>query len=240
MRRARLCMRAALVAAAFVVVSIAPSAAEDAAVRAATVDAAAADGAAADAAAADAAAPDGAGIDGSGVDSADAAVPPPSRPVVQEVGSPDQPVHVVDHGTSWSIHAESVVAQALFDAWHEAGGPIVTSKVVLDYPYTMSVHRVPAERILERMLDGWSYTLHYAANGRLERVRVYSPVPTRMFKTPRLAESLGAWEQRETAGPAAGAANGGGTGSAPAANGDGGGAGDAPPAAALPPPAPTD
>jgi hypothetical protein len=120
-------------------------------------------------------------------------------PEIRVVGENEtERIHVVDHGGRWSLHAESVVAASLFRLWHQAGGPEVTSKVLLDYPYTLSVHSVTPERILEGVLEGWSYTLHYDANGRLERVRVYSAEPQRMFKTPRLVESLAAWRQLET------------------------------------------
>ena len=125
-------------------------------------------------------------------------------PQVQVLGTTEQRVHLVDHNGTWSMHAQSVIASELLRAWHEAGGPDVQAKLVLDYPYTLSMHRVPAERILERVLEGWSYTLHYDVSGKLARVRVYSPEPQRMFKTPRLVESLAAWKQLEsgTAAPA--------------------------------------
>ena len=127
-------------------------------------------------------------------------------PEIHTLGAEDQRVFVVDHGGTWSMHAESVVAGSLFVSWHEAGGPDVLAKVVLDYPYTLSLHRVTAERILERMLEGWSYTLHYDAGGHLERVRVYSAEPQRIFKTPRLTESLADWKKQETGEPAPAAA----------------------------------
>ncbi|HXC52576.1 MAG TPA: hypothetical protein VN634_16965 [Candidatus Limnocylindrales bacterium] len=137
------------------------------------------------------------------VDAAPADVPKPSGPQVQTLGPDDQRLYLVDHGGTWSMHAESVVAGSLLHSWHEAGGPLVTSKVILDYPFTLSVHRTSAERILEHILEGWSYTLHYDAKGRLEAVRVYSPEPQRMFKTPRLTESFSAWRLLENGAPAA-------------------------------------
>ena len=126
---------------------------------------------------------------------------------VQTFGPDDQRIYVVDHTGTWSMHAESVAAGVLLRGWHEAGGPLVTSKVILDYPFTLSLHRVTAERILERVLEGYSYTLHYDAKGRLEAVRVYSPEPQRNFKTPRLVESFAAWKLLETSAPAAAASS---------------------------------
>ncbi len=143
----------------------------------------------------------------------------PSGPPVQTLGPDDQRLYLVDHGGTWSMHAESVVAGSLLHSWHEAGGPLVTSKVILDYPFTLSVHRTSGERILEHILEGWSYTLHYDAKGRLEAVRVYSPEPQRMFKTPRLTESFSAWRLIENGEPAAASPQ------------------NAAPAAAAPPPA---
>lgn len=127
----------------------------------------------------------------------------PQAPVVQSFGEGSQTLYLVDHGDTWSMHAEELPAEAIFKGWQEAGGPEIVSKVVLDFPFTLSMHRVTTERIVGRILEGYGYTLHYDARGRLERVRVYSPQPARMFKTPRLVESLGSWRQVETPAPAA-------------------------------------
>jgi len=155
---------------------------------------------------------------------------------IRTLGPDDQRLYVVDHGDTWSMHAESVVASVLFQSWHEAGGPEVLSKAALDYPFTLSLHRVKTERIIERILEGWSYTLHYDGSGRLELIRVYSPEPSRNFKTPRLVESLAAWKQLEVPPPPASppqpeANVAPAEESAPAD-------GDAPPDAAAPSPAP--
>lgn len=118
--------------------------------------------------------------------------------VVQSLGGGDAKIQLVDHGDTWSMHAENVMAQDIFRLWHEAGGPEVVMKTPLDYPFTLSVHRQDTERIVERILEGWGRTLHYDAKGRLVLVRSYSPKPARIFKTPRLVESLGTWRQEET------------------------------------------
>jgi len=128
----------------------------------------------------------------------DGEAPLPSAPVVQTLEDGDAKFYVVDHGATWSIHAENVTVEAIFRAWHEVGGPEVNSKVKLDYPFTLSLHRVEMERVVERMLDGYGHTLHFDANGRLDSVRVYSPEPARVFKTPRLVESLATWREVET------------------------------------------
>lgn len=121
--------------------------------------------------------------------------------VVETLGGGDAKIHLVDHGDCWSMHAENVLAQDIFRLWHEAGGPAVEMKTPLDFPFTMSVHRMSTERIVDRILEGWGRTLHFDAKGRLELVRTYSPKPARLFKTPRLVESLGTWRQVETAKP---------------------------------------
>ena len=117
---------------------------------------------------------------------------------VQVLGDGDQRIYVVDHGATWSMHVENVPVYSLFDSWHQAGGPVVISKALLDYSFTLSLHRVAPERIVERILEGYGHTLHYDANGRLEQVRVYSPAPTRIFKAPRLVEGLARWREAES------------------------------------------
>lgn len=128
----------------------------------------------------------------------DGEAPPPPAAVVQTLEDGDAKFYVVDHGATWSMHAENVTAESIFRAWHEVGGPEVNSKVKLDYPFTLSLHRVDIERIVERILDGYGHTLHFDADGRLDSVRVYSPEPARSFKTPRLVESLATWREIET------------------------------------------
>lgn len=122
-------------------------------------------------------------------------------PVVQTLGDGDQKLYVVNHDGTWSMHVENLITGDLVRLWREVGGPHVVAKTVLDRPYTLSVHKLPPERIFERLLDGFDYTLHYDAAGRLERVRVYSldPSSASTFKTPRLVESLGSWRELETA-----------------------------------------
>ena len=129
----------------------------------------------------------------------DAAV---DQPVVQTLGDGDQKLYVVNHDGTWSMHVESLITEELVRLWQEVGGPQVVAKTPLERPYTLSVHKLPAERIFERLLDGFDYTLHYDARGRLERVRVYSldPSSASTFKTPRLVEGLGGWREVETAG----------------------------------------
>jgi hypothetical protein len=118
-------------------------------------------------------------------------------PEIQVMGEGDQRVFVVNHGDSWSMHVENVQAQALLEHWHEVGGPKVEAKSILDYPFTLSVHHLAAERIVERILDGYGFTLHYDGKGKLDGVRVYSAEGTRIYKTPRLTESLTSWKQAE-------------------------------------------
>jgi hypothetical protein len=125
----------------------------------------------------------------------------PPEVEVLTLGNGDQKVQLVDHGDCWSMHAENVMAMNIFAAWREVGGPEVIMKSPLDYPYTLSVHRVPTERLVARILEGYGHTLHYGPDGRLAQVRVYSPEPARLYKTPRLVESLGTWRQVETAKP---------------------------------------
>jgi len=132
-----------------------------------------------------------------------AAADPATAAKVQTLGDGDQKLFLVDHHGTWSMHAENVTTEQIFRLWSENGGPQITTKSLLDRPYTLSVHRLEPERIVERVLEGYSYTLHYDADARLERVRVYSLSPTAMFKTPRLVETLGKWKEVETAAPAA-------------------------------------
>lgn len=122
----------------------------------------------------------------------------PAAPAVQILGSGDQRIQVVDHDGSWSMHAENVMAETIFELWHEVGGPVVERKTPLDFPFTLSVHLETTERIVARILDGYGYTLHFNEQGLLELVRSYSPKPGRIFKTPRLVQSQGTWRQVES------------------------------------------
>lgn len=132
-------------------------------------------------------------VEGAAASGADAAAP-----AMQVLGEPGQRLYLVDHGARWSMHAENLATDVLLRLWQQAGGPEVISKTLLDRGYTISVHRLEANRIVERLLDGYGYTLHYDENGRLVRVRVYSPVPGPVFKTPRVVESLSKWSDEET------------------------------------------
>lgn len=126
-----------------------------------------------------------------------AVVAPSPRPVLT-LGDNEQKLFVVKYDRSWSMHGESLDTSALFRLWQEAGGPKMVTKTIVDRPYTISVHSLSAEDIVERLLDGYGYTLHYDSKGRLELVRVYSPIAGHLFKTPRLVESLGTWRSLET------------------------------------------
>lgn len=136
---------------------------------------------------------------------ADVAAPP--HETVQELGDGDQRLYLVDHHGTWSMHAQNITTATLLNLWRGAGGPEVVTKLGVNRPFTLSVHRLSAERILERLLEGYNYTLHYEASGRLRLVRVYSPESTEAFRVPRLVESLGAWREAETAPPPAPAGN---------------------------------
>ncbi|MFN2427882.1 MAG: hypothetical protein ABR587_15705 [Candidatus Binatia bacterium] len=144
---------------------------------------------------------DAPGADPAADPSNDALADPSAGTGVRTLGEGDQKLFLVDHDGTWSMHAQNVVTDQLLRLWSEAGGPVVFAKTFLDRPYTISVHRLEPERILDRLLEGYSYTLHYDGDGRLESVRVYSLSATAMFKTPRLVESLGSWRDVETAAP---------------------------------------
>lgn len=138
----------------------------------------------------------------------DAALEAPAAVLPVEVlsfGEGSTTTWIVRHGDEWSMHAESVSASAIFEAWHQAGGPAMASKVSMDYPFTLSVHRMTTERLVARIVEGYGYTLHYDAAGRMELVRVYSQRPSFQYKTARLVESLATWKQVETAVPTAAA-----------------------------------
>ncbi len=121
-----------------------------------------------------------------------------TKPRIRDLGEGDQKVYVVDHKESWSMHVENVATDTIFRLWHEAGGPEVTTKVRVDRPFTISVHKLKAELILERLFEGYGYTLHYDDDGRLASVRVYSPRESFAYKTPRLTEALSRWKEVET------------------------------------------
>lgn len=121
-----------------------------------------------------------------------------AAPVIQTIGEGEQRLFVVNLNGTWSMHAENLPTNQLFDLWEEAGGPTMVTKTLVDRPYTISVHGLSPERIVDRLLVGYGYTLHYDGQGRLDLVRVYSPVPSQLFKTPRLVESLGKWREAET------------------------------------------
>jgi hypothetical protein len=130
--------------------------------------------------------------DGSTTD-ADAA----GRPAIQSIGD-DLKIYVVDHGGKWSMHAENVATNEIVRLWHIAGGPEVTTKFPIDRPYTLSVHEVSTEVILERLFEGFGFTMHYDDTGRLDSVRVYGMRDSVSFKTPRLTETLTRWKEIET------------------------------------------
>ncbi len=119
-----------------------------------------------------------------------------ARSKVQALGAGAEQLYAVEHTGSWSLHVENVPAAAIFALWHGVGGPSVASKQVLDFPFTMSVHQMTAERVVARILDGYNYTLHYD-NGRLAEVRVVGAIPSRSYKTPRLVESRTQWTNSE-------------------------------------------
>lgn len=119
-----------------------------------------------------------------------------ARARLQTLGEGAEQIYVVDHTDSWSFHVENVTAAAIFKLWKGIGGPALASKELMDFPFTMSVHRMAAERVIDRILDGYNYTLHYEG-GRLAQVHVLGSVPTRSYKTPRLVESRARWTDAE-------------------------------------------
>jgi hypothetical protein len=119
-------------------------------------------------------------------------------PLIQTLGEADQKIFLVDHKGTWSMHFENVITSNVVLLWKQAGGPDVTMKVPVDRTNTMSVHRIAPELIVERLFEGYGFTLHYDDAGRLTSVRVYSPRESGAFKTPRLTESLSDWKKAET------------------------------------------
>jgi len=148
----------------------------------------------------DVAPPERTGADGApnadAVQSAEEASDQSARSKVKTLGEGTEQIEVVEHPSCWSMHVENVPAGKIFSLWHELGGPAVASKQVLDFPFTMSVHQVSAERLVARILETWSYTLHYE-KGRLAEVRVLGAIPERQYKTPRLVESRAQWTSQE-------------------------------------------
>ncbi len=153
-----------------------------------------------DAAAPVAANPTAAG-DSAGVPAAPAAATgaAAARASIQVLGEGDQTLYVVDHGGTWSMHADNLRADLIFQLWRTVGGPRAASKNALDHPFTMSLHRVTPERIVERILEGFNYTLHYTPAGRLDAVHVLSAQASRMYKIPRLIEGRSRWSDAEMA-----------------------------------------
>lgn len=115
---------------------------------------------------------------------------------IKALGEGTEQVYVVEHPASWSMHVENVPAATIFALWRAVGGPVVASKAVLDFPFTMSVHEMKAERVVARILQTYNYTLHYDS-GRLAQVHVLGAIPERQFKTPRLVESRAQWTNQE-------------------------------------------
>lgn len=132
-----------------------------------------------------------------GQDVADAAAADPPAAEIQSLGNAGATLYLVDHDGAWSMHAENVSVDRLLELWAMAGGPQAASKAPLGRDFTLSVHRMSPERIVERMLDGYNYTLHYDGDGRLARVHIYDSRPGRIYKTPRLVERRSQWEARE-------------------------------------------
>jgi hypothetical protein len=126
-------------------------------------------------------------------------------PLIQTLGEADQKIFLVDHKGTWSMHFENVITANVVLQWKQAGGPDVTMKTPVDRPFTMSVHKLEPEMIVERLFEGYGYTLHYDDAGRLTSVRVYSPRESLAFKTPRLTQSLSDWKKAETESQAAAA-----------------------------------
>lgn len=119
-----------------------------------------------------------------------------ARSKVKALGEGAEQLYAVEHAGWWSLHVENVPAAAIFALWHAVGGPSVASRQVLDFPFTMSVHRMTAQRIVARILDGYNYTLLYES-GRLAEVHVVGAIPSRAYKTPRLVESRTQWTNTE-------------------------------------------
>jgi hypothetical protein len=122
-----------------------------------------------------------------------------ARASIQVLGEGDQTLYVVDHGGTWSMHADNLRADLIFQLWRTVGGPRAASRNVLDHAFTMSLHRVAPERIVERILEGFNYTLHYTPAGKLDAVHVLSAQASRMYKTPRLVEGRSRWSEAEMA-----------------------------------------
>jgi len=103
----------------------------------------------------------------------------------------------VDHGKTISIYAVRVGADFILDELQAVGGPTYGSLEPLTRPVTLTLHEVPVEMMMRRMLDGYNYTLQYK-DGRLSHVRVMHMIPGRNYKVVDPIESLAEWTRRET------------------------------------------
>ena len=112
------------------------------------------------------------------------------------LGDPPHSIYVVRHAERFSIFAEAVPADKIFEAMEPLGGPRYEYSTDLTRPVTLTMHEVSIEQIVRRMLEGHSFTYHYA-DGRLALVRVLPLITGRTYKTPPALESRGRWTEIE-------------------------------------------
>lgn len=123
----------------------------------------------------------------------------PAEPEILTFGEGTETFYVVDHDDRISIYAEGVQVRTILENLAEIGGPTFSSRDPLSRPVTVTMHRVPLETVLRRILDGFSFSYHYKG-GRLDHVNVLQLVEGRHYKLPPALESRSQWERIELAG----------------------------------------
>jgi hypothetical protein len=112
------------------------------------------------------------------------------------LGDSPNSIYVVRHADRFSIFAEAVPADKIFEAMEPLGGPRYEYSTDLTRPVTLTMHEVSIEQIVRKMLEGHSFTYHYA-DGRLALVRVLPFITGRNYKTPPALESRSRWTEIE-------------------------------------------
>ena len=115
---------------------------------------------------------------------------------IQVLGEAGQAIYAARHGELWSVFVDNVELVQVFDLLEGAGGPKLVYAAKPERPIRMAVHHMSLERILARMLGGYSYSLHYE-DERLARVKLLTPKQGYVYKMPRAIETRAKWRDYE-------------------------------------------
>ncbi len=116
---------------------------------------------------------------------------------VKVLAAGGSPIYVKKHaGHLWSMYIDNVVATDVFSLLEEVDGPTYSTIPPLTRPVRMSVHRVPFEKVLARMLIGYNFVMTYEGE-RVSHVRILNSKPGFTYQMPRAVETRPEWYEKE-------------------------------------------